>query len=141
MSSTSVPGRCACGAVRFELSFPTRFVAHCWCDNCRRAHGAAFVTWAGVKSEQFRWLSGDEQRGAWRTPTEATRRFCTSCGATLTFESPRWAGEVHVAVAHLEGELDRAVQAHSYADRAPQWCAIADELPRFGGHDGNQPLG
>jgi hypothetical protein len=140
VSEREVFGHCACGAVRFALELPTRFVAHCWCENCRRAHGAACVTWAGVLRAQLRIEAGADELRTWRTPTEATRSFCATCGATLFFESPRWEGEVHVAVAHFEGELDRAPKAHVYADRAPAWCPIHDELPRLGGESGTEPL-
>ena len=37
-------GKCLCGAVRFRMRFPSKWVAHCHCTMCRRAHGAAFVT-------------------------------------------------------------------------------------------------
>ena len=30
--------------------------------------------------------------------------------------------------------------AHVYADRAVGWCALAGELPRYGGPDGTTPL-
>ena len=48
-----VQGGCYCGDVRFEADLPPKFVAHCHCHNCRRAHGAAFVTWIGFPAEQF----------------------------------------------------------------------------------------
>lgn len=133
-------GTCACGKVRFEAQLPTRFVSHCHCVHCRHAHGAAFVTWAGFPAEAFRWTDGQELLRAWTTPTEASRCFCSNCGCTMTFASPRWAGEIHVAVACLAGELDRAPSSHFYADRAPEWAPIHDALPRFGGADGAQPL-
>lgn len=41
-------GRCLCGALQFSVRFPTKWVAHCHCTMCRRAHGAAFVTWFEV---------------------------------------------------------------------------------------------
>jgi hypothetical protein len=47
MSDTAV-GACLCGAVQFELQLPATWVAHCHCTMCRRAHGAAFVTWVSV---------------------------------------------------------------------------------------------
>ena len=37
-----------CGRVGFVARFPSRFVAHCHCESCRRAHSAAFVTWVGL---------------------------------------------------------------------------------------------
>lgn len=133
-------GRCACGAIRFRIVFPTRFVCHCHCDNCRRAHGAAFVTWAGVARERFELGDDEDLLAHWRTDTGATRSFCSRCGTTLTYESPRWEGEVHVAVAHLDDPLDRAPSGHVYADRAPAWAPIHDDLPRHGGASGTEPL-
>lgn len=140
VSESTLAGRCLCGDVRFELRLPSRFACHCHCENCRRAHGAAFVTWAGFPSAQLRFTSGADQLRDYLTDTQATRSFCARCGSTLFYRSPRWPEEVHVAVASLEGELDRAPAGHVYADRAPSWCPISDELPRFGGASGVEPL-
>ncbi len=138
--NATVGGGCACGAVRFEARLPPRFVAHCHCASCRRAHGAAFVTYAGFPTDAFAWTAGAERLVDWHTDTGATRSFCGTCGSTLVYRSPRWAGEVHLAVAHVDGDLGRAPGAHVYADRAPAWCPITDELPRYGGPSGTEPL-
>ena len=47
MTRPVVHGTCLCGSVRFSASLPSKWVAHCHCTYCRRAHGAPFVTWAG----------------------------------------------------------------------------------------------
>ncbi len=138
--SRSVEGACLCGAVRFSRELPTRFVAHCHCSQCRRAHGSGSVTWAGVPAAQFRWIAGEALLSHFDTATGATRSFCSRCGSTLTFRSPRWPDEVHATVANVEGDLDRAPQAHAYADRAPAWYPIHDDLPRLGGTEGDEPL-
>ena len=140
MSPKSVPGSCLCGSVRFEVTPPARFVAHCHCHNCRRAHGAAFVTWAGFPDGQFRVTAGDGELQRYQTDTDATRSFCGRCGSTLLFASPRWAGEVHVVLANLDGDLGQRPTGHAYADRATTWCPILDDLPRFGGEDGGERL-
>lgn len=133
-------GACLCRDVRFELDLPTLFLTHCHCSQCRRAHGSGSVTWTGVLDGHFRWLAGEELVSSFATETGGTRRFCSRCGSTLTFQSPRWAGEVHVAVALIEDPLDRAPQAHFYADRAPEWYPIHDDLPRFGGPESKQRI-
>lgn len=136
-----VEGACACGGVRLRLDLPTRFVAHCHCANCRRAHGAGFVTFAGVPAAQLGWTAGEDLLAAWKTDTGATRRFCGRCGTTLTYEGPRWPDEIHVVVACLDGELDRAPQGHAYADRKADWIDLPDDgLPRFGGESGSEQL-
>lgn len=139
--SQSIPGSCLCGTVRFEVEGEPRFVSHCHCENCRRAHGAGFVTYAGYREEECRLLAGSEDLAEFQqADTGSWRRFCQRCGSTLFFSGDRWAGEVHVAVANLDGELDRLPSAHAYADRSPAWCPISDGLPCYGGDDGNQPL-
>ena len=65
-------GGCLCGAVRFEVAAPTKWCAHCHCSLCRRAHGAAFVTWFGVPNEQFHWTLGEE-RVCWYPSTPEAR--------------------------------------------------------------------
>ncbi|MEZ5979169.1 MAG: GFA family protein [Planctomycetota bacterium] len=133
-------GRCACGGVRFVATLPPRFVAHCHCENCRRAHGAAFVTWAGFREAAFRLDDPEGLVRAFASDTSARRRFCSRCGTPMLYDGPRWPGEVHVAVALFDDDLGVAPKAHVYADRAPSWCPIADALPRLGGASGTEPL-
>ncbi|MEO2094586.1 MAG: GFA family protein [bacterium] len=135
-----IAGSCYCQAVRYSARLPTRFVAHCHCDNCRRAQGAGIVTYAGFLDELFEIEAGAEFISDYTSDTGSTRRFCAVCGTTILFQGPRWPGEVHLLVANLAGELDRAPGAHVYADRAPAWCPIHDDLPRLGGTSGVDPL-
>jgi len=133
-------GKCYCGRVRFTVELPAKFVAHCHCDNCRRAHGAGFVTWCGFTKERFALVAGEDSLARYETDTGATRSFCSHCGTPLFYESPRWAGEIHIALAHLDHVIDTLPTAHVYADRSPAWCAIHDDLPRYGGETGVEPL-
>jgi len=48
---TSSRGSCLCGAIGFVAALPSKWVAHCHCSRCRRAHGAPFVTWAGFAAD------------------------------------------------------------------------------------------
>ena len=96
---TSASGRCHCGAVRFTADFPSRFVAHCHCESCRRAHGAAFVTWAGFPSPQVRVTQGADELATHESSPRTYRRFCRRCGSKLFFESAKWPGETHVVLA------------------------------------------
>ena len=38
--------------IRFTVTWPSLWVAHCHCTLCRRAHGAAYVTWFGIAEER-----------------------------------------------------------------------------------------
>jgi ribosomal protein S18 acetylase RimI-like enzyme len=140
MSATTVEGGCLCGAVRFEVTLPSKWCAHCHCSMCRRSNGAAFVTWFGVPREGFRWLAGAGDLARHRSSPAATRSFCRACGSGLLFESERWPEEVHVTLASLDGPLDREPQAHCFFDDRAPWTLTLDRLPRFGGPTGTERL-
>ena len=131
----TIKGACLCGAVEFELTPPSRFCAHCHCPNCRRAHGAAFVTYAGFPREQV-CISGEDQLSRYVTDTQAVRSFCRRCGSTLFYEGPRWPGELHVALANVDGKIDRDPAAHVYVDHRAAWFEIHDGLAQYGGTTG-----
>jgi hypothetical protein len=108
---------------------------------CRRAHGAAFVTWISVPRERFQITAGDDVLTRYRSSAGATRSFCRTCGSTLLFESDRWANEVHVARANIPGPVDRDPQVHAFYSDKADWVEIDNRLPRRGGATGVEPLG
>jgi len=123
-------GRCLCGAVSFAAHLPSRWVAHCHCSMCRRAHGAAFVTWVGV--DEAGVSLGDPQ-GAFRryaSSAEGERGFCSRCGSSFWFRSSRWPGEVHLALANFDAPVDRTPQAHAFYDTHVGWFDVNDSLPK-----------
>lgn len=123
-------GSCLCGAVRFQASMPTKWVAHCHCNYCRRAHGAPFVTWAGFVSEQFSLEAGAEQPRWYESSPGARRAFCPRCGSPMFFESTRWPGETHVARALFIDPLDKEPSAHVFYESHVPWLNVNDELPK-----------
>jgi hypothetical protein len=140
MSEPTREGGCLCGAVRFEITLPSKWCAHCHCTMCRRAHGAAFVTWLGMQEDRFRVVQGEEQLVRFASSATAWRGFCSRCGTTMLFAAERWPGEVHVALACLDGELDRSPTAHVYWDVHVPWIDGMEQLPKRGGASGMDPL-
>ena len=124
-------GTCQCEALRFTVRGAPRFVAHCHCDTCRRAHGAGLVTFAGYTDETFTWEAGADAAARYAAPNGATRTFCSRCGSTLLYQGPGYPGEVHVAVAALPDDFPFLPKAHSFAELAPPWCPITDDLHRI----------
>jgi hypothetical protein len=124
-------GRCHCGRVRFVATFPSRFNAHCHCESCRRAHGAAFVTWVGFPSTQVRITEGADLIATHESSPGTYRRFCRECGTKLFFESSRWPGEVHVTLAAFDEPVDRPPTVHAfYAEHASWLPALRDDPAR-----------
>jgi hypothetical protein len=140
MGPGSYDGGCFCGRVRYRIDAPIKFVAHDHCSMCRRIAGAAFVTWCGVKAEQFTLLAGEDDLTTFASTPEATRQFCRHCGSHLFFRSSHWPGEVHVTRATVHAPDDLTPTVHVFwSDKAP-WLELDSALPRRGGASGVEPL-
>lgn len=131
IASKAVQGRCYCGQVRFEVTFPTEFCSHCHCESCRRSHGSAFVTWAGVPKGQFRFLSGENKIKKYRSRPEVRWSFCSDCGTSLLYDCDGAPEKIYFTVANLDGPLDRFPDCHVRFEEHLPWLNINDGLPRF----------
>ena len=124
-------GRCLCGAVRFAITPPTLFFAHCHCHYCRDAHGAAFVSWVGAADTRFKYLLGSAEPKWYQSSQQSRRGFCTDCGTTLFFASTICPSEIHVARPAIQGSIDREPQCHVFYDQHADWIEVGDALPRY----------
>lgn len=137
---TALSGSCLCGKVRFEITPPTTFCAHCHCSMCRRNHGAGFVTWFGVPSERFALTAGADRLAKHASSEHGSRSFCRDCGSSLFCESTKHSHRVDVTLASMHGAIDRAPQMHVYFSDRADWVEIDDELPKLGGASGLEAL-
>lgn len=139
MNEHSATGACFCGAVRFEIGFPTLFCGHCHCSMCRRSNGAAFVTWVGVDVNKLRILDGSALVRH-RSSEFGSRSFCGRCGSPLFCENTKHPERIDVTLASIEGQIDRQPQAHLYYDCRAGWIEGAENLPKRGGATGIEKL-
>ncbi len=124
-------GGCRCGAVRYRATGKPVWVAHCHCNDCRRSSGAPFVTWAGYRSDAFRW-EGKPAKTYVSSPG-VTRSFCGICGTPLAFVGGRWPGEVHIGVGTLDQPASLEPRGHvNVKDQLP-FIKLSDGLKRFAG--------
>lgn len=130
MDKTIARGQCLCGAIRFSARLPSKWVAHCHCSRCQRAHGAAFVTWVGMQADCVDIADAGDSLRWFAAPARGERSFCGSCGSSLFFRSAQWPGELHIARAAFTDPVDREPQMHGYFDSHVDWVQLADNLPR-----------
>ncbi|MDH4106618.1 MAG: GFA family protein [Gammaproteobacteria bacterium] len=126
-------GSCLCGAIRYRFALPPIWVAHCHCTMCRRAQGAAFVTWVGTDGERFELMGDPGRLRTYRSSPAATRSFCGRCGTPLFFESTRWPGELHITLGSVDETTAARLQPQGHvhwATRVPWIGDIHDGLPR-----------
>jgi hypothetical protein len=130
MARSGASGKCLCGAVSFFMEFPSKWIAHCHCTQCQRAHGAAFVTWISASEAQVAILDPETLLNWYASSPEAERGFCSRCGSSLFFRSSKWPGELHVARANFWEPVDREPEVHGYYDTHVSWFIVKDDLPK-----------
>jgi hypothetical protein len=128
-SPTKHAGGCLCGAVRYEFDGPAKWVGFCHCQSCRRNTGAPLAAFVGLPRERFRYANGKPVR--FESSPRTWRSFCAACGSPLTYESERWADEVHVNMGTLDAPQAFQPTFHVHVAEQLPWLHFADGLPRF----------
>ncbi|MDB5402484.1 MAG: hypothetical protein QOD93_3797 [Acetobacteraceae bacterium] len=125
-------GGCLCGALRYEAEGEPLFAGYCYCADCRKASGSAFVPFMGFPSGAVRF-SGQSQKFASKAANgnEAVRNSCPICGGLV------FGGEVgkDKSFTIYAGSLDdpssfRPTVAIFTRDR-PAWAVIPPDLKIF----------
>jgi len=128
-----IKGSCLCGTVRYEVRGALGPASHCHCSMCRKAHGAAFGTYARVRRNDFVLLSGAQDIVSYQSSPEVARTFCGRCGSTLQFIRVTRPDSFSLALGTLDDDPGVRPSMHIFVrDKAP-WADIGDELPRHAG--------
>jgi hypothetical protein len=122
-------GACLCGAVRYEVSGPYKWMTHCHCSMCRKHHGSLYGTTVGVDPMNFRWIAGEDAITHYRCSAAFERPFCKHCGSVV----PDTSSDTPIVPAgNLADDLDMKPRAHIFvASRSPMANPIADQLRQF----------
>jgi hypothetical protein len=125
-----IRGSCLCGAVRFEIRGPLGAMSHCHCAMCRKAHGAAFGTYASVRRSDFALLAGADAIASYRSSPTVTRTFCRTCGATLQWITDDRPDAIDIAIGTLDDDPGIRPSLHIYTASKAPWFEITDGLPQ-----------
>ena len=126
-----IRGSCLCKRVRFEIHGKLGRASHCHCSMCRKAHGAAFGSYAAVKVENLKFVAGEELILRYRSSPGVERTFCSRCGSTLQFISQKRPDIVDVALGVLDDDPGIRVPHHIFVASKAPWFEITDGLPQF----------
>ena len=121
---------CLCGDVRFEIRGELSGASHCHCSMCRKAHGAAFGTYAAAKAIDFRVVSGADRITRYRSSAGIVRTFCARCGSTLQWLRESRPEIVDVALGILDDDPGVRPGRHVFVANKPPWFEITDNLPQ-----------
>ena len=129
-------GKCECGRVRIEVDGSIEDFSHCHCSQCRRLHGAAYATFAGVKRAEFRYVAGDTDISTYSSSVTNERVFCSTCGSTILVDPQDEPEYLYLSMSTLDGDPTRPAGYHAYVGSKAPWHEITDNLPRY---DTNPP--
>lgn len=125
-----IRGSCLCGSVRYEVRGPFGRVTHCHCSQCRKAHGAAFGTYARVRWADFIVTAGEGEIASYRSSPDVRRTFCRQCGATLQFIHEARVDSFSLALGTLDDDPGVRAVAHIFVGSKAPWFEITDGLPQ-----------
>ena len=126
-------GKCECGRVHYEVDAPILDYSHCHCSQCRRLHGAAFVSWAGVPRVKFRYVRGEDELKVYASSATIDRVFCGHCGSNILADFKPEPDVLYITLGTVDGDPQCPPGYHQFVGSKAVWYDICDELPQ---HDG-----
>jgi hypothetical protein len=124
-----IKGSCLCRTIRFEAD-RVEFFAHCHCSMCRKAHGAAFATFAGVPADAFRFVAGADHAKRYASSPGSYRSFCPTCGSNAPTASADGRA-VYVPAGLFDDDPGARPTMHMFVDSKAPWWEINDPLPQY----------
>jgi len=123
-------GHCECGRIRFEIDGEIQDYSHCHCSQCRRMHGAAFATFAGVARSDFRYVTGESDVTTYASSDTHERVFCSICGSNVLVGLEPEPETYYVSMSMIDGDPPRPPGYHAFVGSKAPWHEITDDLPQ-----------
>jgi hypothetical protein len=130
VAAAMIRGSCLCGDVRLEISGAVSGGSHCHCSMCRKAHGAAFGTYALANAADFRIVSGADRITRHASSPGVSRTFCSRCGSTLQWLIETKPDIVEIALGVLDDDPGVRPARHIFVGSKAPWHEITDDLPQ-----------
>ena len=124
-------GSCLCATVKWRFAGALRPMANCHCSMCRKAHGTAYATYAGVDGDALEWLAGENAITRYESSLNFFRAFCRHCGSSV----PGIAADGHafIPAGCFDTEPGVASRVHIFTASKAPWYPITDTLRQFDG--------
>ena len=126
-----ITGKCECRRIKYQVDGEINDFSHCHCSQCRRMHGAAFASFGGVASSEFRYLSGESGLSTYHSSESHVRVFCGSCGSNILVALTSEPDVLYLAMGTMDGNPKRPDGYHIYVGSKAPWYEINDQLPQF----------
>ncbi|NKB97048.1 MAG: GFA family protein [Pseudomonadales bacterium] len=114
-------GGCSCGEIRYRGLCAPDQVLVCHCPDCRRSSGAQSVAWLFISSDSFEFTQGEPTEFA--SSPGVIRKFCGTCGTTLSWEGDKQPGRIDVTVGSLDSPQDYPPTKAVYRKHRLPWAS------------------
>jgi len=98
---------------------------------CRKLHGAAFVTWGGIKRDEFTYTSGENNLKTYAFSENADSLFCADCGSRLLVDFKPETHMLYITLGTVLGDVDCPPAFHQFVGSKAPWFEISDDLPQY----------
>ncbi len=103
----------------------------------RRAHGAAYATYAGCWKSKVRITRGEDLVSTFEdTARKQARSFCSCCGSPLMFARGRSPKMINVPRALFGGRVGREAKYHVAIDQFQDWAYLGARAGPLKGYPG-----
>lgn len=126
----TLSGSCLCGGVRYEVTEPLGRIINCHCSICRKSTGAAFRTRAAVRTEAFRWVSGEGEVVRYESSPGEERTFCRICGSTLPTFFRDHPEQIGLPLGTLDDDPGKSPTGHVWVGSKASWWKFTDSQPQ-----------
>ena len=124
-------GHCECKRVVYEVDDEISDFSHCHCSQCRRLHGAAYATFAGVNADKFRYLSGEDDLKTYASSSDLSRVFCGNCGSNILVSVNDNPDYLYLSMGAIEGNPPLPKAYHIFVGSKALWHEISDSLVQY----------
>ena len=126
-----IHGHCECKRVSYQVDGEISELSHCHCSQCRRMHGAAFATFAGVEKAKFRYLSGKEDLKKYDSSGDHERLFCGNCGSNILVSLDGYPDFLYLSMSAVEGNPTHPEPYHIFVGSKAPWHEITDDFVQY----------
>ncbi len=126
-----IQGHCECKRVTYQADCEISDFSHCHCSICRRLHGAAYGTFAGVKANKFRYLSGEEDLKIYASSDDHKRVFCGNCGSNILVSVDGYPDDLYLSMGAVDGNPSHPEAYHIFVGSKAPWHEITDDFPQY----------
>ena len=126
-----ITGHCECKKICYQIDGDINDYSHCHCSQCRRLHGAAFASFAGVERSEFSYSKGESELSSYTSSASHQRLFCKHCGSNIMVTLEDEPDVLYIAMGTINGNPTLPTGYHIYVGSKAPWYEIKDNLEQY----------